>query len=193
MNKLLAIVFAFIFAGCGYCTTANSKAEEDNNMKILTIQWQRLVDEKGQTCERCGSTEKEVQKAFQGLKQSLAPLGIRVTLEKKALDPATCAKDISQSNRIWVGGRPLEEWLNAQVGQSPCATCCAELGSEVECRTVEVKGQTYETIPADLIIKAGLLAASQLFAVGPNEPKTSSKASFDSCCPKPDTNLKECK
>ena len=131
-------------------------------MKVLKIEWQRLVDEKDQTCQRCGSTEKEVQKAFQSLKQSLSPLGIKVVLEEKALDAATCAKDISQSNRIWVGGRPLEEWLNAQVGQSPCETCSGELGSDVECRTVEVEGEAYETIPADLIVRAGLLAAAEL-------------------------------
>jgi len=142
-------------------------------MKVLKIEWQRLVDEKGQTCQRCGSTEKEVQKAFQNLKQSFAPLGIKVVLEEKALDVATCAKNISQSNRIWVGGRPLEEWLNAQVGQSPCETCCGELGSNVECRTIEVGGEVYERIPADLIVRAGLLAAAEV---------TKTKALGSSCC-----------
>ena len=131
-------------------------------MKALKVEWQRLVDEKGQTCQRCGSTEKEVQKAFQSLKQSLAPLGIKVSLEKKVLDPSTCAKDVLQSNRIWIDGRTLEEWLGAQVGKSACRFCCTELGNEVECRTVEVGEQVYETIPANLIIQAGLLAAAEL-------------------------------
>ena len=175
--SIFVIVFSiFCFQGCA--------EQKETKMKVLKIEWQRLVDEKGQTCQRCGSTEKEVQKAFQSLKQSLAPLRIRVILEKEALDPATCAKDISQSNRIWIGGRPLEEWLKAEVGQSPCGICCAELGSDVECRTVEVEGQTYEEIPADLIIKAGLLAASQLFT-----PKIPSS----SCCPQSNSNSKECK
>ena len=182
MNKVVAIIFTLIFIGC--CITANSEIEKDGNMKVLTIRWQRLVYKNGQTCQRCGSTEKELQKAFQSLKQSLAPLRIRVILEKESLDPATCAKDVSQSNRIWIGGRPLEEWLKAEVGQSPCETCCAELGSNVECRTVEVEGQAYEEIPADLIIKAGLLAASQLFT-----PKIPSS----SCCPQSNSNSKECK
>ena len=142
-------------------------------MKVLKIEWQRLVDEKGQTCQRCGSTEKEVQKAFQNLKQSFIPLGMEVVLEEKALDAATCAKNISQSNRIWIGGRPLEEWLNAQVGQSPCETCCAELGSDVECRTLKVEGEVYEVIPADLIVRASLLAVADL---------TKTKASGSSCC-----------
>ena len=134
-------------------------------MNTLTIQWQRLVDEKGQTCQRCGATEKAVEKAVLILSQSLAPLEIQVILEKKVPDPATCAQDVSQSNHIWICERPLEEWLNAQVGQSTCVTCCAELGDGVECRMVKVGEQGFEEIPAGLIIKAGLLAASQLVEV----------------------------
>ena len=78
-------------------------------MKTMTILWQRLVNEKGQTCERCGLTEKELQKAIQSLKESLAPLGITVLLKKEPLDPEKCAKDVSQSNRIWINERSLEE------------------------------------------------------------------------------------
>ena len=40
----------------------------------------------------------------------------------------------------------------------------------MECRTVTIDDQTYETIPAKLIIKAGLLAASQLINVDTSEP-----------------------
>lgn len=166
-------------------------------MKMLTIKWQRLVYGSGQTCQRCGLTGKEVQKAFRSLKKSLTPLGIKVTLEEKVLDPESCAKDISQSNRIWIDEKPLEEWLGAEVGKSPCATCCAEIGSEVECRTVEVKGEIYEEIPAELIIKAGLLAASQLFDVAPGKPccesETPTKKPSGVCCPGYDSGSKECK
>ena len=145
-------------------------------MKVLQIRWQRLLDERNQTCERCGSTEQELQKAFQSLKNSLAPLGIEVDLEKKALDPETCAKDVTQSNRIWIGERALEDWLGGKVGKSPCVFCCEGLGGSVECRTVTIGDQTFEAIPARLIIKAGLLAASQLINVNTSEP----------CCPKPE-------
>jgi hypothetical protein len=160
----------FFFYGCAQKIDAN----KSNGMnKVLKITWQRLVDEKGQTCQRCGSTGNELQKAYQSLEKSLSPLGVKVTLEKKALDPAICAKDISQSNRIWIGDRTLEQWLGAKAGKSPCGFCCAELGEQVECRTVEVEGQVYETIPAKLIIRAGLLAAADLY--GQSEAKA--------CCP----------
>jgi hypothetical protein len=185
MNKLL-VSLLMLFA-IGGCTTDTSRLKEDNTIKTLTVKWQRLVDEKGQTCDRCGSTEREIEKAMSSLKQSLAPLGIKVALKKKALDPATFAKDVYQSNRIWVGGRTLEEWLGARVGKSPCGFCCAELGVDVECRTIEIEGQVYETIPADLITKAGLLAASQLLTGEPDEPccatTTSIGISSSGCCP----------
>jgi hypothetical protein len=150
-------------------------------MDSLKIKWQRLVSH-GQTCPRCGETEKEVERAFQRLRQSLAPLGIDVILEKKELAPETFAKDVLQSNRIWIGGRGLEEWLDGRVGQSLCCGPCGD----TECRTVEVGKMVYETVPSELIIKAGLIAASHMVAKEPIEPS-------NVCCPKPGSNSKECK
>jgi hypothetical protein len=169
MNEFGIGILALLIAG----SHAFSESKEEKDLNILTIRWQRLIDEKGQTCERCGLSEMELQKAFQGLEKSLAPLGIKVTLEKKALDPKTCAEDISQSNRIWIGERALEEWLGAKVGKSLCGFCCEELSDSVECRTIIFEKEVYETIPAILIIKAGLQAASQMLIVAKDQP----------CCP----------
>ncbi len=179
MRRCFAMLITIVFV-CGYATIW-SRGSEEKETKTLTIRWQRLVNEKGQTCERCGSTEKELQEAVRSLKKSLGALGIEVVFEKKALDPETCAKDISQSNRIWIGERPLEQWLGAKVGKSLCGFCCGKLGGAVECRTVIVYGQTYETIPAELIIKAGLLAGSELLKA----------PSGGSCCPTKGSMRKE--
>ncbi len=136
----------------------------------LTIRWQRLVDDRGETCQRCGLTEEEVETAVRSLRSSLQPLGIRLVLERSALDVQTCARDILQSNRIWIGERSLEVWLGAEVGRSLCGSCCGELGDAVECRTVTVDGATYEAIPAALIVKAGLLAAADMLTVPSDAP-----------------------
>lgn len=138
-------------------------------MKKLNIVWQRLVDERGQTCDRCGTTEMAVGEAVQKLKRSLNELGIDVVLEKKILRPSTFLKDPLESNRIWVAGEPIEKWLSATSGQSRCCSTCGDS----DCRTVTVDGNTYEAIPADLIVKAGLLAGAQLLH---DEPQVS-------CCP----------
>lgn len=133
-------------------------------MKTLVIKWQRLLDEGGQTCPRCGLTEGEVDSACQSLKQALAPLGIEVVLEKRSLVLGEFIKDPLQSNRILIDGRPIEEWLGAKVGQSKCCDVCGDS----ECRTVEIENYKYETIPASLIIKAGLMAASRILPAGPS-------------------------
>jgi len=130
-------------------------------MKMLNIEWQRLLDERNKTCPRCGSTEQEVEKAVQSLKQVLNASGIDVNLVKKAIDPENFKKDVLQSNKILIAGKTLEEWLGAETGQSICCEVCGD----AECRTVEYADQTHETIPADLIVKAGLHAASRVFNV----------------------------
>jgi len=107
-----------------------------NTMKILKIEWQRLVAE-GQTCPRCGATEEEVEKAYRSLEKSLAPLGIQVVLEKQELAPEVFQRDPSRSNRILLNGRPLEEWLGLKAGQSPCCGPCGD----AECRTLETGGR----------------------------------------------------
>jgi hypothetical protein len=145
----------------------NEQTKNNNSIQILTIQWQRLLIE-DKTCLRCGATEAEVDKAYESLKQSLAPQGIIVALEKKVIDHAAFKKNPSQSNLILIGGRPLEAWLQARTGQSACCGPCGD----TECRTIEKEGKIYETIPAELIIQAGLKAA-QLFEVKKSMP----------CCP----------
>lgn len=135
-------------------------------MNVLQIRWQRLLDEKGRTCVRCGTTETTVEEAVNKLKGSLRGLGIDVALEKSAISPSEFSKDTLQSNRIWINGIPIEEWLSATSGQSKCCTVCGES----DCRTVTVGGKTYEAIPSELIVKAGLLAAAELLqdkSVGP--------------------------
>ena len=127
-------------------------------MKSLQIIWQRLVYDQGLTCNRCGTTEKAVDEAIRKLQRSLRELDIDVVLEKKVISPSAFSRDPLQSNRIWIAEKPLEHWLSATSGQSQCCSTCGD----AECRTVTVDGRTYEAIPAELIVKAGLLAGARL-------------------------------
>jgi Domain of unknown function (DUF2703) len=126
-------------------------------MKTIKIVWQRLVDERGQTCPRCRATEQELHKAHRFLTKSLLPLGIVFSLDTRALTTQEFAQDPMQSNRLWIDNKPLEQWLKAETGASPCCESCGE----AECRTLTVQGKTYETIPAELIIKAALLSVER--------------------------------
>lgn len=128
-------------------------------MKELTITWQRLIDSTGSTCPRCAGTQQQVQQAVDRLRAALEPLGVRPVLETREIDPATFLQQPDQSNRIWVGGRPLEDWLGARSGSSQCCDACGD----AECRTLEIDGISHEVVPEALLVRAGLIAASQLF------------------------------
>lgn len=126
-------------------------------MKSLPIVWQRLVTN-GATCPRCADTGDALQGAMQALTEALAPLGMVPELELRELDEPSFQAEPSASNRIWIAGKPMEEWLQGSVGTSQCCSVCGD----AECRTVAVDGQTFEAIPQDLLVKAALIAALTL-------------------------------
>lgn len=128
--------------------------EED--MKTITIEWQRLVRE-GQTCDRCTDTGSATGAAVEKLRNCLSQIGVDVRLETKSLDPSTFEKAPAESNRIRIDGKTLEEWLDGTTGRSQCCGPCGDAG----CRTVTVDGTTYETVPEELILRAGLVAAAE--------------------------------
>lgn len=127
-------------------------------MRILPIIWQRLVNAQGRTCPRCQGTGDEVLHAVERLQVALAPLGVEPRLETVELDEAAFLERPSESNRVWIAGKPFEEWLDARTGSS---RCCDECGDN-DCRTVEVAGQTYEVIPEGMLVRAGMIAASRM-------------------------------
>ena len=126
-------------------------------MQTIRIVWQRLISLQGQTCDRCAATESALQQAVETLQQVLAPLQIQVELHRQAMTLEQFNQDPQASNRIWIADQPLEEWLGASTGTSPCCSVCGD----AQCRTLECGNQSYDAIPPQLIIKAGLLAAAQ--------------------------------
>jgi hypothetical protein len=139
------------------CAARLSGLPLDTPVHTLTLRWQRLVDASDETCPRCSSTEQEVAKAYDHLRNSLAPAGLRVALRTDRLDERAFFESPLESNRVWVNGRSLEDWIGAQTASSPCSGSCGE----TECRTVSIGGATYEAIPAGLIIRAGFVAAGE--------------------------------
>lgn len=146
-------------------------------MTPLPIRWKRLVKE-GETCPRCGSTQQNVVGAVAKLEAALRPLGIEPVLETQAIDEAVFQADPSESNRIWIAGKPLEEWLGARVGASKCCTVCGDL----PCRTMELDGSSHEVIPEDLIIRAAMMAASGLIGADPTAANPSACGSTACGC-----------
>lgn len=132
--------------GCG---------DKPESKKSLIISWQRLISD-GSTCPRCGTTEDELDKAVLQLKEKLQPQGIDVVLKKEELTLEEFKQNPLGSNRITFNNQLLEDLLDAKTGHSKCCDVC---GDE-ECRTIETGGTNYETIPAELIVEAGIKAIS---------------------------------
>ena len=126
-------------------------------MKPMPIVWKRLV-KGGKTCTRCGDTGRELEAAVVKLAAALRPLEIEPLLEMREIDEEVFKVNTSESNRVWIAGKPIEQWLGADVGMSRCCSVCGDS----DCRTLEVGGRTYETIPEEQFVKAGLMAASQM-------------------------------
>ncbi len=141
-------------------------------MKQMPIVWKRLV-KAGKTCTRCGDTGRELEAAVAKLAASLRPLGIQPVLETQEIDEDRFNANPSESNRVWIAGKPIEEWLDANVGMSRCCSVCGDS----DCRTLEVGGRIYETIPEDQFIKAGLMAATQMMT-----PASSREKGATACC-----------
>ena len=82
-------------------------ATADATLDPLVIRWQRLVNDSGQTCDRCGATEQAVRQASRRLQQALRRFGVRVRVEACAL-----TRLISRGrrwNRI-ASGSPVYRW-----------------------------------------------------------------------------------
>ncbi len=129
--------------------------------RILHITWQRLVDDASATCPRCSDTGENLDAAVDILQPALSREGIHILVEKKRILPMVFNQNPLDSNRIFVEGKPLENWLHAETGQSPCCDACGDN----ECRTLIYEGNAYEDIPAKLIVLGILRAAKTIFHI----------------------------
>ncbi len=93
---------------------------------LLNIKWQRLVSN-DETCERCRSTEEEVDEAVRKARpKSRTSLGIEVKLEKEPLLKKNLKRIQKKSNKIYINGKSMEEWTDADTGQSECCDVCGD-------------------------------------------------------------------
>ncbi|GAB4443797.1 MAG: hypothetical protein OHK0040_14470 [bacterium] len=119
-------------------------------MEKLVVAWQRLLNEAGETCDRCNKTYLNLEKVISVLKPALLNFGIEIVFEKKALSLEEFKKDPLQSNIILIDGRPLEDLLNLKIGSSECCGPCGDS----ECRTILDNDGEKEEVEERLILKA---------------------------------------
>ena len=188
MKKLiLLLLLAIALFGCGaedkqaeVEAPKTAPVEVATAPKTLEIEWQRMVGEDGRACCGSGSTQKALEDAHAELTESLAPKGIEVVLRSKNFSPEECIDAPERANRILVAGHGIEHWLGAEVGASPCEGFCKQaLGEKGTCRTLVYEGETYEVVPVELVVKAALVAASDL---GSDHSCSGRKATCDGSC-----------
>ena len=120
-------------------------------------------------------TTGELKKAVEYLSEQ----GVVVTVEEVKMDVKEFAKSCSESNRIWVNDKPLEEVLEAKVGKSTCSGICEKHAKGAECRTLVYGGKTFESVPAELIAMAGLKTLDM-----PSDKVKITQAKATGCSPK---------
>lgn len=127
-------------------------------MKRIEVIWQRLVDEKGETCDRCNKTYLNLERAIERLTPLLKDIDVALDFRKKPLSMADFKKDPLSSNRVIINGKDIENILNLRVGQS---SCCGPCGDS-ECRTIITDSGEKEDVEERLIIKAILKEVAEV-------------------------------
>jgi hypothetical protein len=117
-------------------------------MPVLEIEW-RHFEKENNTCTRCSNTGQTLARVVAKLAEECRPQGWEIQFKETLLTE----NEISDSNMIRVNGQPIEQILkHAVVGKSLCPSCCQLIGkSATNCRTIELAGRVYESIPAHLI------------------------------------------
>jgi len=119
-------------------------------MKTIEILWKHL-DVNGKTCDRCHRTGDEIRQFVDRLHEECLGKDVRIALREVKLTE----NEIEESNRIFINGIPIEDFLpDAGVSQNDCLSCTDLLGSSTRCRTIIHSGREYETIPQELIREA---------------------------------------
>ena len=151
MRKLTLTLICMVFlAGTVLAVSGETSSPAD----VVKLKWQVVIDKDGKTCTHCGATEESLKKAMAMLEEE----GVKAELEvvKKTVDDFS--KSCSESNLVWVNGMPLNEVLNAEVGSAKCSGVCTTHKADAMCRTLVLDGKSFETIPPELIMKAGVMA-----------------------------------
>lgn len=116
----------------------------------IRIEWQGLITENGETCDRCNQTFLNLEKVISVLKPAFEKLGIEINLDRKALSYDKFRKNPLVSNQIIIDGNPIESILNLGIGQSRCCGPCAGY----DCRTLIFQNAEKEVVEERIILKA---------------------------------------
>ncbi len=169
MKRILLTIFVLIVLPLAMVAQAKDMEAE----RKLVIRWQHAVCQNDNPCERCINTPLEIQQAFDDLKSSLTGLGITVTMEEKKIK--------HHDDRLFINDRDVIDLLKGERVKTACANCFDENGNPRTCTSLKLGEDIFEVIPAELIIKAGLMSASELITAPPEPPCGEKKTPCEGC------------
>lgn len=169
MKKILLAIFLLMVLP----QVSNAQSKDMEAQRTLVIRWQHAVCQNDNPCERCINTPLEIQQAFDDLKTSLSGLGITVTLEEKKIK--------HHDDHLFINDRDVVDLLKGERVKTACANCFDDKGNPRTCNSLKLGDDVFEVIPAELIIKAGLVAASELITAAPEAPCGEKKTPCKGC------------
>ena len=130
----------------------SSATEEMGNKKILLEYLYLDLD----VCNRCIGTEQVLDEVVTTLTPAIQLGGFEVEYRKIKMETPELAQQyqFESSPTIRINGKDI--CLNVQ--ENPC-DCCSDIsGTNVDCRTFEYKGQSYEVPPKEMLAEVILQA-----------------------------------
>jgi hypothetical protein len=127
--------------------------------RYLVIRWQNAPCQSTDPCEACLTGPQEIRSACERLRSALALLNIKVMLDEQTV--------AAGESVLLINGRGIEQWLGGKLVKRQCASC-QNGNSDTKVYALELDGSVYEAISSDMIIRAGLLAASEIYAARPS-------------------------
>jgi hypothetical protein len=110
----------------------------------------RYVDRN--TCSRCKTTDKNVERTVLGLRKALRGSDIAVDFKTTKLS----MDKLAQSNSVLINGKDVEELANGErkALSSACRGCSKIMKSPCECRTYTYRGKKHSYVPQAMIREA---------------------------------------
>ena len=153
---LICVCLLFMVATvlAGDKTTIN--VTEKKTAKEVVVAWNKCVDKDAKPINCCGISEEQLKKAITMMEES----GVKVALKVQQMTMDAEHKSCSAMPKATFNGKTMAELLNGEQVMAKCSKACAgHEGGKAECEMLKIGDKTYETIPAEMIAKAGILAS----------------------------------
>jgi hypothetical protein len=120
-------------------------------MRKVSIEWKHF-DKEGKTCKRCFTTGENLAETIKELQSEFSAQEVEIEFKETKLSEGR----MDESNAIFIDDILLEDLLaGAKAGMNSCSSCGDLIGGkDCCCRTISLKEEIFEEIPAELIREA---------------------------------------